>query len=200
MKEKLNKIIFVSLSLITIACLGYSTFVYVSSKNIYKKYVLNNNEKYLISDYKKIIDDVNIYGENLLVQYYSLNEMEIENNYITTLHLTFVDESNSNYYYLRIDEKGNTLNISKAKEEIKKCIPIDYYFNACYLGYKELESNICCILSYLALEDTIYPEEDNYFYLNSNINSIIDPIDGPFFLNQLEDDSEQKNIDVYIKF
>lgn len=199
MKEKLNKIIFVSLSLITIACLGYSTFVYVSSKNIYKKYVLNNNEKYLISDYKKIIDDVNIYGENLLLDY-SLQPMEIKNNYITTLHLSFVDESNSNCYYLRIDEKGNTLSVSKAKQEINKCIPIDSYFNACYLGYKELESNICYILSYVTIEDTIHPEKDNYFYSNYNINSVVDPIDGPFFLNQLEDDSEQKNIDVYIKF
>lgn len=197
MKSKIKKVVFILIVLITIICFIYSTILIIKNKNKREEYSLNNNERYLVSEYLKIVEDMNLFDENLYLidGYYT---MEINSNYITNLDLTFINENNSKYYYLKISDSGNQLFIENRGSELNKVMTIDDYFKICYLGFSKLEEDSCLIEVNKYLGNNIVSSEENYLYANSNLDNVENTIEGTFFefvfKNQID-----KRINVYFK-
>lgn len=197
MKSKIKTIIFILIILVTIVCFIYSTILIIKNKNKREEYSLNNNERYLVSEYLKIVEDMNLFDENLYLidGYYT---MEINSNYITNLDLTFINENNSKYYYLKISDSGNQLFIENRGSELNKVMTIDDYFKICYLGFSKLGEDSCLIEVNKYLGNNIVSSEENYLYANSNLDNVENTIEGTFFefvfKNQID-----KRINVYFK-
>ena len=84
MKEKIKKIGLLILFSTTIFCLVISTLIVVKDRLNSKEYSLNKNEKYLISEYEKIITDINKNNDTLFLSS-NLFTMEIKDKYIESL-------------------------------------------------------------------------------------------------------------------
>lgn len=197
MKNRLKRIIFIVLVSLTTICLGCATVLFIKDKLDKKEYILNGNEKYLISHYDELIKDINLFDENLfLVDGYFA--MEIKDNYITSLDVSFINEDNSRFYYLKIDESNNKLIIEEKESVINKTVMITSYFDTCYLGYQKFGEDTCVIESEMYLGNNIFVSDNSFFYSNSDINPVTNSIEGRFleikFTNLLE-----KIIKVYIR-
>ena len=197
MKNRFKRIVIIILTFLTSVCLGYATFVFIKDKFNNKEYILNDNERYLINNYYELIEDINLLDEKLFLVD-SFFSMEIKDNYITSLDISFVNEDNSRLYYLKIDENNNKLTIEEKENMINKTVTMNDYFETCYLGYQELKGNTCTIESELYLGNNIIVIDNNFFYSNSSINPVVNSMEGTFLEIKLTDLLE-KNIKVYIE-
>lgn len=179
METKLKRILLISLSTVATICLGYSTFVFFKRQKNTNDYVLNDNKKYLINEYNSLIKDVNIYNEQIYVinSYY---EMNISNNYISNLNISFENSNNSRFYYLKIEENYNKLSIQEKNDIIDKTISINEYFQICCSGYQTFNQNTCKIESDLRLSNNIQPSDNNYIYENSKTSLLKTVLEGQF--------------------
>ncbi len=197
MKNRFKRIIIIVLTFLTSVCLGYATFVFIKDKFNNKEYILNDNERYLISNYDELIEDINLFDEKLFL-IDSFFSMEIKDNYIISLDISFVNEDNSRLYYLKIKETNNKLTIEEKENVINKTVTMNDYFEACYLGYQELKGDTCTIESELYLGNNIIVSDKNFFYSNSAINPVVDSMGGTFLEIKFSDLLE-KNINIYIE-
>lgn len=197
MKNRFKRIIIIVLTFLTSICLGYATFVFIEDKFNNKEYILNDNERYLISNYDELIEDINLFDEKLFLvdSFFSL---KIKDNYIISLDISFVNEDNSRLYYLKINETNNKLTIEEKENVINKTVAMNDYFETCYLGYQELKGDTCTIESELYLGNNIIVSDENFFYSNSAINPIVDSMEGTFLEIKFSDLLE-KNINIYIE-
>lgn len=201
MKEKIKKICLIILFSTTIFCLVVSTLIVVKDRLNSKEYSLNKNEKYLISEYEKIITDINKNNDNLFLSSY-LFTMEIKDKYIESLNTSFINEENSKQYFFIVKNNKNRLIIDVNEDITKKVsctVPIKSYFEACYLGYEKMDSADCFIETDIILINNIHASDNNFYYENSKIVPIIDFIEGKFIELKFTD-SNDNSFNVYLKY